>query len=198
MSALELKLPPALIGRSHLSQLIRELENVENDFERQKAHGKAKSELKAPTMSRALTDCVELNDIDMTSGQARAHFKASLGSMKDKAPTMHFTFATEPDGESLQRLTDWIRQEVHPQALVSVGLQPALVGGAYLRTPNHVHDFSLRRMLHDKRGLITEAMEQYRPEKPAAPVEPMAVPGKMPAADRAAATADKTATEAKA
>lgn len=188
MSKLELKLPPALIGRAHLSQLVRELENVENDFERQKAHGKTKSELKMPTMSRALTDCVELNAIDMSSGQARAQFKASLGGMKEKAPTMHFTFATEPDGESLQRLTDWIRQEIHPQALVSVGLQPALVGGAYLRTPNHVHDFSLRRMLHDKRGLITEAMEQYRPEKPAAPAEPLAVPGKMAAANHVAAT----------
>lgn len=179
MSSLELQLPPALIGRAHLAQLIRELEDVENDLERQKAHGKSKDEMKVPTMSRALADCVELNNIDIMAGQTRMRFKTALGVMKDRAPAMHFTFATEPDGESLQRLTDWIRREIHPQALVSIGLQPGLVGGVYLRTPNHVHDFSLKRLLHDKRGLISEALEQQR-------MTAAAATAKVAAADSAA------------
>jgi len=71
---------------------------------------------------------------------------------------MHMTFATVADPESLQKLVDWIRQEIHPQALLHVGLQPALVGGVYLRTPNHIHDFSLRQLLADKRSIIVDEL----------------------------------------
>lgn len=157
-SKLEIKLPPALIGRAHLAQLVRELEVVENDFESQKARGATKDTYKMPHMTRALSDCIELNKIDIMSGQVRMHFKSALNDMKNKAPVIHFTFASEPDLEVLQKLTDWVRTEVHPQALVSVGIQPGLVGGVYLRTPNHVHDFSLKALLHTKRGIIADEL----------------------------------------
>jgi len=164
---MELKLPPALIGRAHLAQLIRELEAVENDLENQKAkHIGQTGEVKfhVPTMSRALADCIELNGVEVLDGQQRMHFKKSLNFIKDRAPVMSFTFATDPDGESLQRLVDWVRKEIHPGALISVGLQPALIGGVYLRTPNHVHDFSLRTLLHDKRSLIVDELEAMHHE----------------------------------
>jgi len=164
---LELKLPPALIGKAHLAQLIRELEGVENDLENQKAkHLSAAGEtvLHVPTMSRALSDCITLNGIDVLDGQQRMHFKKSLNRIKDTAPVMSFTFATDPDGESLQRLVDWVRTEIHPGALISIGLQPALIGGVYLRTPNHIHDFSLRALLHDKRSLIVDELEAMHRE----------------------------------
>jgi hypothetical protein len=156
---LTVKLPPALIGRAHLAQLVRELEDVENNLERQKAKGE---KLSVPTLSQALADCVEMNKVELLVGTDRRDFKSALRTMKDKAPTMHFTFATQPDGESLQQLVEWVRQNIHPQALVSVGLQPALVGGVFVRTPNHVHDFSLRAKLHDSRGLIAEKLEELR------------------------------------
>ena len=173
---LELKLPSALTGRAHLARLIRELEVVENDFERQKVVHRTKAAKEGkhvsgkdaeaastiPNMSQALSDCIELNKVDITKGQERMRFKAALGQMKDKAPIMHFTFATEPDGESLQRLADWIRKEIHPQALISVGVQPAIVGGVYLRTPNHVRDMSLRALLQNKREFIANELETLR------------------------------------
>ena len=164
-TVMTLKLPSALIGKAHLARLIRELEDVENDLENQKAkHVGQDGELKfhTPTMSRALSDCLELNSVDVLNGQQRMNFKKQLGLIKDKAPVMHFTFASDPDGESLQRLVDWVRTEIHPGALISVGLQPALIGGVYLRTPNHVHDFSLRSLLHDKRSLIVDELEALK------------------------------------
>ena len=161
----EFRLPPTMIGKAHLAQLIRELEGVENDLESQKANNLAKddagktADLRVPTMSKALAECIELNQADIIDSQQRMKFKKMLGSIKNKAPVMHFTFASDPDGESLQKLVDWVRKEIHPRALISVGVQPALVGGVYLRTPNHVHDFTLRALLHDKRDIIVKELE---------------------------------------
>jgi F0F1-type ATP synthase delta subunit len=59
----------------------------------------------------------------------------------------------------LQELIAWLRSSVHPQAVISVGLQPALVAGVYLRTPNHVHDLSMRAVLKKSRGLLTKELE---------------------------------------
>lgn len=161
MSDLVLQLPESVTSRAHLAQLVREIETVDNELEAQKARG-GKNADKPPQLSRSLSECVELNKIDVADGQARARLKKAMNAMKNKAPTMHFTFAAEPDAEFLQKLTAWIRAEIHPQALVSVGLQPALVGGTYLRTPNHVHDFSLKALLHDKRSIITAELEGFK------------------------------------
>jgi G3E family GTPase len=176
-----LLLPMTVTGHAHLAKLIRELETVENELESQKARHRDATP-KIPTMSQALADMIEMNKIDVTKSQQRAQLKARLNFTKDRAPTMHFTFAVQSDPESLQRLAEYVRREIHPQALITVGLQPGLVGGVYLRTPNHVHDFSLKQRLHDKRGLISQALEQLRNQTEAA-------------AAQAAAQADMPVTE---
>ena len=58
-----------------------------------------------------------------------------------------------------------MRGSVHPQAVISVGLQPALIGGVYVRTPNHVMDLSLRARLKGNRELITKELEALRGSK---------------------------------
>jgi hypothetical protein len=155
--ALELQLPISVTGRMQLSRLVRELEDIENDIESQKARDR-KAQLRIPAMSQGLADCVELNKVDILEGTARMGLKRQLAYAKDKAPNIHFTFAVEADPRSLQQLAAYVRKEIHPQALISVGLQPALVGGAYVRTPNHIHDFSLRALLKGKRDVITQAL----------------------------------------
>jgi F0F1-type ATP synthase delta subunit len=72
------------------------------------------------------------------------------------------TFSTEVDPESMQYLTAWVRRELHPQALISIGLQPSLVAGVYVRTPNHVHDLSVRAFMKDSRRIIVEALDQLK------------------------------------
>jgi G3E family GTPase len=162
-----LLLPMTVTGHAHLAKLIRELETVENDLESQKArHHDATPTI--PTMSQALADIIEINKVDITKTQQRMQLKSRLSFTKDRAPTMHFTFAVQADPESLQQLAEYVRREIHPQALISVGLQPVLVGGVYLRTPNHVHDFSLKQRLHDQRGLISQALESLRTQLDAA------------------------------
>ena len=88
-----------------------------------------------------------------------------LRILKDKVPVLHMTFSVTADVESLQTLTQWVRNSVHPQAVIAVGLQPSLVAGVYLRTPNHIHDFSVRGALEGRHGLLIEELETLRGSK---------------------------------
>lgn len=153
-------LPSALIGRADLARLLRELEDLDNDLESQRARNHGKTEgYHMPNMSRALSDFLETNKIDTANDHVRMALTTQLRKLKDHAPVIHMTFATDADPESLQQLVTWMRSELHPQALLSVGLQPSLVGGVYVRTPNHVHDFSVRAHMKDSRKLIVEALD---------------------------------------
>lgn len=153
-------LPAALIGRSDLARLVRELEALDNDLESQKVRGGgAKDGYSMPTMSRSMTDFIQQNGIDLASDQTRMKVKDQLRILKDKAPVVHMAFASEADPEFLQQLVAWMRENIDPQALLSVGMQPSLVGGVYMRTPNHVHDFSLKALLKGKREVIVNELE---------------------------------------
>lgn len=154
-------LPMALIGRADLARLGREVEALDNELEAQKVRGLKDQGYHLPTMSRGLSDFIEQNKIDISNDQTRLELKEQLRVLKDKAPIMHMTFAVDADPDFLQQLVLWLRHEIHPQALISVGLQPDLVAGVYIRTPNHVHDFSVRSLLQDKHDLLIQKLESY-------------------------------------
>ncbi|HSX30529.1 MAG TPA: hypothetical protein VLE99_01295 [Candidatus Saccharimonadales bacterium] len=155
-------LPPALITRADLARLVREVETVDNDLEAQKArnHTTGKTGYHLPSTGRALADFLELNKIDLANDQRRMELKEHLRVLKDHAPIVHMTFAVDAQPEFLQRLSAYLRKEIHPQALISVGLQPGLIGGVYVRTPNHVHDFSIKTLLASKRDIIMQELER--------------------------------------
>ena len=82
--------------------------------------------------------------------------------MKDKVPVIHMTFAVQADPTSLQQIVQWLRSSVHPQVVISVGLQPSLVAGVYMRTPNHVRDLSLRTLLTGQHEVLVKELEALR------------------------------------
>lgn len=153
-------LPSALIGRADLARLVREVEAVDGELETQKVKAKGEVSYHMPTMSQSLSDFIDLNKLDLSDDHSRVLIKKQLQKLKDKAPVMHMTFATSADPEALQKLVEWVRDQLHPQALISVGLQPSLVGGVYLRTPNHVYDFSMRTRLQGKRDIVIRELEE--------------------------------------
>lgn len=159
-SAESLLLPAAVVSRADLTRLVRELEEVDNQLESQKARGQATSgTYRLPVMSQALSDFLAENKLDIANDHIRIDLKARLRKLKDHAPVMHMTFSTEVDPESMQFIAAWVRRELHPQAVISVGLQPSLIGGVYIRTPNHVHDFSVRSHMKESRKIIVEALD---------------------------------------
>lgn len=153
-------LPPVLISRADLARLAREVESLENELEAQRVRESADTASShMPAMSRNLNDFLETNKLDIADDQTRMALKERLRVMKDQAPIIHMTFAADADPDSLRQLVTWLRTEVHPQALISVGLQPSIVGGVYMRTPNHVHDFTLRSLLAGKHEAILHELE---------------------------------------
>ncbi len=163
----QLGLPSNVVTRIDLSRMVIEAERVDNDMTsaavRADAGGEAGS---VPAMSPQLSDFLVLNDLSMSqNGQERTELIKQLRLLKDKAPVFHMTFAVPADGESLQHLAFWTRSSVHPQSIIEVGLQPALVAGVYLRTPNHVHDLSVRGLLAARHDVLVQELEGLRGTK---------------------------------
>lgn len=161
----ELVLPPAVVTRADVARLIRELEDVDNELGAQKARAEAEGKqgqeaYHMPSVSLALHEFAELNKIDLADDHVRMQLTKQLKRLKDKAPVIHMTFAVEADLASLRQLAEYIRKEFHPQALLQAGLQPSLVGGVYMRTPNRAFDFSIRAKLAESRSVIAEDLNQ--------------------------------------
>jgi F0F1-type ATP synthase delta subunit len=148
-------LPPSVVSKADLTRLVNELELVDNQLTAANVRAKAGVAAQpAPTISQQLTDFLTQNQLDVREGQKRAEVIKQMRLLKDKAPIVNMTFAVVADRESLEQLANWLRTSVHRQAVIRVGLQPALVAGVYLRTPNHVRDLSLRAALSSSHDLL--------------------------------------------
>lgn len=162
-----LGLPSNVVTKIDLSRMVSEAERVDNDMTSSSVRADAGAQsADVPAMSPQLSDFLVLNELSMSqNGQERTELIKQLRLLKDKAPIFHMTFAVPADGESLQHLAFWTRSEVHPQTIIEVGLQPALVAGVYLRTPNHVHDLSVRGLLAARHDVLVQELEGLRGAK---------------------------------
>jgi len=159
-------LPSSLVTRVDVSRLVSEVERVDNDLNAAMVRAKTGAPAQAiPVLSQQLADFLSQNQLDLNESRGRSELIKELRILKDQVPVIHMTFAVSADRESLQQLAQWLRTSIHPQALMSVGLQPALVAGVYMRTPNHVHDFSLRAVLAGKRESLVKELESYNVSK---------------------------------
>lgn len=155
-------LPSNVISKADVSRLSIELERVDNEMTAaavREKQGIAKEEPKA--ISDRLRTFIEQNKLDLSDSHVRTDLIKEVRRLKEEVPVIHMTFATVAEPESLQLLASWLRTEIHPQAVLEVGLQPSLVAGVYLRTPNHVHDLSLRAVLESQRDLLVQDLEAY-------------------------------------
>lgn len=152
-------LPASLIGHADLSRMIREIETIEGAVQAQKVRDES-AKIHLPRLSQSLSDFFEENNLEPTDSQTLLTLKDRMRVVKDHAPVVHMTFATEVDPEQLTGLVRWVRQEIHPYALITTGLQPSLVGGVYLRTPNKVYDFSIKSLLAGKRDIIMKELDE--------------------------------------
>ncbi len=159
-----LVLPPSIVTKIDVSHLLTEIEQIDNELISREAKQKSGVQPSGEIIySDHLSDFLTANSIEISQESVqRSHLIKRLRELKASVPTVHITFATTADSESLQKIAGWLRQSVHPQAVVKVGLQPALIGGAYIRTTNHVHDFSLRAQLAGHRDIITKEVEALR------------------------------------
>lgn len=156
-------LPASIVTRVDISHLVHEVEWIDNELTanavRSKTGGQAHAE---PASSGPLQDFLAQNELSLSDSLTRTEIIKQLRLLKDKVPTIHMTFAVTADRESLEELVQWLRGSIHPQTVISVGLQPALVAGVYLRTPNHVMDLSMRALLKGSHDKLTKQLGALR------------------------------------
>lgn len=152
-------LPPRLIGRPHIARILRELEAVDAYMATQAIRNSDTPPV-VPGISRVLRELIEKNAIVMTEPKHRQRLISKLRRIKDTAPVIHITFAVEPDIIILTELTTWVRAEIHDSVLLSVGVQPDIIGGCVVRTPDKVYDLSFKKHFAGKQEILAQAIKE--------------------------------------
>lgn len=159
-------LPQNLVSKMDISRLVKEVERVDNELTTASVHEKVGADQgEKPVYSEHLTSFLEQNQLSLDDSHQRTELIKQMRELKDKLPVIHMTFSVPADGQSLQQIAKWLRESIHPQTVIDVGLQPALVAGVYLRTPNHVMDLSLRAALDGHREDLARELETIRGTK---------------------------------
>lgn len=156
-------LPSSVVSKIDVSHLVSEVERIDSELTSAAVRAKTGASQQAlPTLSEQLADFLSQNELTLDDSRTRTNLIQQLRELKDGVPIIHLTFAVTADRESLQYIAQWLRSSVHRQAVISVGLQPALVAGVYVRTPNRVHDLSLRGALESSQELLAKELGALR------------------------------------
>lgn len=120
---------------------------------------KIKPDLKVKDISSLLHELLAAFKLDILKAGDRKRCLDYLKAVEAKAPTLHFSFASESSQELTTKIVSWLRSEVHPLSLITVGLAPGIGGGCYLRTTNKVFDFSIRTKLENSRQQLSDKIK---------------------------------------
>lgn len=156
-------LPLSVMTKGDLSRLIREFEALDAALTTRKVRKKVgAADRRTPAKSPQLVELLDLNPVNLDNAAVRSAYSKQLRLLKNNVHVMNMTFAAPADAESLQRLIAWLRESIHPQTVIEVHLQPSLVAGVYLRSQNHVFDFSVRSALRARRTDLMQSLEALR------------------------------------
>lgn len=160
------ELPESVTSPVEIARLSREVEQVA-EFMGQAKIRKTK-DAKLPSPTKLLSDICEANNLNLLHEHDRHVLLQSLGVVKEQAPLLHFSFAANPSAMFIRKLISWLRLEIHPYTLVTIGLQPGLGAGCMLRTRNNYFDLSLRQHLSGQRDVLIQklatALQPTEPE----------------------------------
>lgn len=149
-------LPESVASPMEVARLEREVDEL-NQFMGQAKIRKGE-DAKLPTPTKLLHDISEANSLNLLQERDRELLYNRLAVVKQQAPLIHMSFAANPSMAFMKKLVAWLREEIHPYALVTIGLQPSLGAGCMVRTNNRYFDFSLRQHLEKQRELLTQKL----------------------------------------
>ncbi len=146
-------LPPIVTSPTDVGRLKNELELIDNALLQLSIRHGGK-EVKVPKTSRLMDLCVEHNKLNLLQAADRTVLKQYLEIVLNRAPRLHFSFSADPSVSFMEKLMTWLRQEIHPHVLVTVGLQPNIGAGCMVRSTNKYFDFSLGQTFIKNRDLL--------------------------------------------
>ncbi len=150
-------LPILVASPVDVGRLVREIESM-NEMFMQLSLRKPGAEVKMPKTSRLMDQTILLNELNLLLSEDRLLLQQFLRAVKERAPVIHASFNADPPVAFMEKLVSWLRQEVNPLVLVTIGLQPNMGAGCVLRTTNRQFDFSLRENFAKKRELLTSML----------------------------------------
>lgn len=153
----KLELPTVVFGAADVRRLLRELEDLD-DYLIQAAAREGGKPTSVPRASRSLDAVASNNGLNLLQADDRQKINSFLNDIYKHAPVIHISFASDPSTTFTAKIVAWLRSNVHPHALLHVGLQPAITAGCVVRTANKSFDFSLRHYLIDQRSKLVEAL----------------------------------------
>lgn len=153
-------LPIQVVGPVDVGRLIRELEAINNGFLQYRIRYKAEPTDK-PKLSALMERTLELNKLDILKETDRQRLQELLVTVRQSAPMLHISFSVDPSEAFIEKLMSWLRREIHPVVLMTVGLQPNIGAGCVIRSTNKYFDCSLRHDFNKHQGLL---MKMLAPE----------------------------------
>lgn len=148
-----LTLPIQITNRVEVGRLLREVEQVD-DFLKQGAVRRPGTVVEIPKTSRLLDELLEVNNMNLLLVDDRIRVLGFLVAVKTKAPLLHISFSVDPTQSFVQKITIWLRKEIHPLLLLQIGLQPSIGAGCVVRGKSVFFDFSLREHFQQQRPLL--------------------------------------------
>lgn len=150
-----LALPMLVASPIDVGRLIRELESLNEAVSQAELRH---HEAKMPRTSHMMDQTIELNKLNLLEAKDRQALQGFLTSIKEKAPVLHMSFSADPSPAFIEKLMSWLRREIHPLVLLTIGLQPNIGAGCVVRSTNKYFDMSLRQDFESKRGLLRESL----------------------------------------
>ena len=151
------KLPTAVASPGDVGRLLREVETIDDNL-LQLGLRQGGSEVKMPKTSQLMDQLIGLNRLNLLGADDRKRLQQLLADTLHQAPLLHISFSADPSAAFTDKLMIWLRHEIHPLVLITVGLQPNIGVGCVLRTTNKYFDMSLRQDFVDKRNLLRQAL----------------------------------------
>lgn len=165
-------LPTLMSSPSDVSRVRRELEALDDYLEAQKLREPGTPMDHLLKLSRMLNELIEINNLNLLHHTVRRELEEHLDKVRAEAPVVHVSFASDPSPASLQKIVVWLRQNIRPDVLVHVGLQPGIVAGCVVRTTNRYFDFSLRKHLQNQAPFLLDALTPPAAAPQASAIEP--------------------------
>ena len=153
-----LRLPNTVISPIDVARLLRELNNLDDFFVSVK-NRQAGTSMQLPKLSRQLDQLSHDNELNLLDESHRAGLNQKLTKIYEAAPKMHISFASEPSSKPFEDILLWLRKNIDPHTLVTVGLQPAIAAGCVVRTSNKLFDMSLRAGLERQRPYLARLIK---------------------------------------
>jgi hypothetical protein len=153
-------LPVSVVSPTDVARLKREVDAIDNFFRQSEIRAGGEPSATMPQLSKLMDQVVSANQLNLLQEADRQWIVDSLTSLDVKAPVMHISFSVDPPGSHVQKIVAWLRENIDPAVLVTVGLQPNIGAGCVVRTTNKIFDMSLREFFASKRSFFVDKLHQ--------------------------------------